>query len=73
MVPSKGGIPFGIFMEKENSRQKAQRKYLTQKRFQKTVAFNRESEAELIELAAALPDFSGWVKAHLKRLKDDAR
>ena len=32
------------------------------KRVQKTVVFNAETDAELLKIANALPDFSGWVK-----------
>lgn len=36
------------------------------KRLKKTVSFNTEKEAELLDFANSIADFSGWVKQKLK-------
>ncbi len=40
-----------------------------QKRVQKTVSFNSETEADLLEYAGQVIDFSGWVKQKLAEEK----
>ena len=44
----------------------AQAKYRASKRAVKTVTFNRETEADLWAQAQSIPDFTGWVKGHLR-------
>lgn len=39
------------------------------KRIKKTVSFNADTEKDLLEIAALIPDFSGWVK---KKIIDHA-
>lgn len=40
------------------------------KRVAKAVSFNRDTDADLLAVANALPDFSGWVKQQLRQLAD---
>ncbi|WP_347460327.1 hypothetical protein ABEF82_14780 [Acinetobacter thermotolerans] len=52
-------------MTKESALDRARDKY-EGKRKRKFASFNTETEADLLEYADNLPDFSGWVKKHLK-------
>ena len=43
------------------------------RRTNKIVGFNKDTEADLLEAANSMPDFSRWVKNHLRLLLDSRR
>lgn len=47
---------------------RAQEKY-TKKRVIKSVSFNAETEADLLEIVERIEDFSAWVKEKLRESK----
>lgn len=53
----------------KTSLDKARDKY-EKKRRKKFVSFNTENEADLLQYADQIPDFSSWVKEHLKDAKE---
>lgn len=52
-------------MTKLSALDRAREKY-EGKRKRKFASFNTETEADILEYADSLPDFSSWVKQHLK-------
>lgn len=52
-------------MPKGTAQERAREKY-EGKRKRKFASFNTETEADILKYAENLPDFSGWVKQHLR-------